>query len=130
MDNWTPESVAIDIEQAAHTARRLPGHLRLGYLNVWPEILRMAPERKPEEPRLYVAPSAQALTHLLEVTRWMLWLDVESRHILWMRADYCEWAQIARRVGCTVRTVQRRRHIALATLAERLNQRQRKCNYV
>ena len=53
--------------------------------------------------------------------RWMQILDVESRHIVWMRASHYEWSQIAKRFGCAARTVQRRRNIALSIIAEKLN---------
>ena len=121
MDEWTPEVVANRLENAAHTARRLPGGLRLGYLNLWPELLRMAPERMPTEPAGHTPPAAMDVAQMLEVMRWVQWLEIEHRHLLWLRADHHDWRYIGRRMGCSARTAQRRRRMALRILAERLN---------
>lgn len=121
MDDWTPESVAARFAEAAETARRLPPARVQGYLNVWPILLRMAPEQKASDEERHFPPSPAAVDRMLEAMRWMQMLDVESRHIVWMRADHFEWSQIAKRFGCAVRTVQRRRNIALSILAENLN---------
>jgi DNA-directed RNA polymerase specialized sigma24 family protein len=121
MDDWTPDRVAARFDEAAETARRLPPAKVQGYLNVWPILLRMAPEHRPDEEERRFPPSPAAVDRMLETMRWMQMLDVESRHIVWMRADHFEWSQIAKRFGCAVRTVQRRRNIALSTLAENLN---------
>ena len=121
MDEWTPDAVAARFTEAAETARRLPAARVQGYLNVWPILLRMAPEQRPNDEERRFPPSPAAVDRMLEAIRWMQILDVESRHIVWMRADHFEWSQIAKRFGCAVRTVQRRRNIALSILAENLN---------
>ena len=122
MDDWTVDEVEARFAEAAETARRLPPARVMGYLNVWPILLRMAPERAPADDELHhFPPSPAAIDRMLEVTRWVQWLDTESRHIVWMRADRYEWSQIARRFGCAVRTVQRRRKIALSIVTEHLN---------
>ncbi|WP_035384386.1 DUF6362 family protein [Ferriphaselus sp. R-1] len=121
MDEWTPDAVAARFTEAAETARRLPAGRVQGYLNVWPILLRMAPEQRPNDEERRFPPSPAAVDRMLEAMRWMQILDVESRHIVWMRADHFEWSQIAKRFGCAVRTVQRRRNIALSILTENLN---------
>jgi len=122
MDDWTNEVVEARFSEAAETARRLPPARVQGYANVWDVLLRTAPERRAAEGgRYHLSPTPAAIDRMLEVMRWVQWLDIESRHIVWMRADRCEWSQIARRFGCAVRTAQRRRNIALSIVTEHLN---------
>jgi hypothetical protein len=122
MDDWTVEEVDARFAEAAETARRLPPVRVRGYTNVWEVLLRSAPERRAAEAGHYhLPPTPAAIDRMLEVMRWVHWLDPESRHLLWMRADRCEWSQIARRVGCAIRTAQRRRNIALSIVTEHLN---------
>lgn len=121
MDDWTNEVVEARFSEAAETARRLPPARVQGYANVWDVLLRAAPERRAaEEGRHHQPPTPAAVDRMLETMRWVQWLDAESRHIVWMRADRCEWSQIAKRFGCAIRTVQRRRNIALSIVTEHL----------
>jgi hypothetical protein len=123
MAEWTIHEVAARFAEAAETARSLPPARVQGYANVWDVLLRTAPERRAaEEGRYHLPPTPAAIDRMLEVMRWVQWLDIESRHIVWMRADRCEWSQIAKRFGCAVRTVQRRRNIALSIVTEHLNE--------
>ncbi|WP_298219954.1 DUF6362 family protein [Halothiobacillus sp.] len=122
MTDWTPDIVAARFAEAAETARRLPPAKVQGYFNVWPTLLRMAPEQKPNDDERHFPPTPAAVERMLEAMRWMQMLDVDSRHIVWMRADHFEWSQIAKRAGSTVRTVQRRRNMALSQLTENLNE--------
>ena len=59
---------------------------------------------------------------MLEVMRWVQWLEVEERHLVWMRADRFEWQRIARRFGCCVKTAQRRWQRALQKMVDQLNE--------
>jgi hypothetical protein len=122
MDDWTVDDVEARFSEAAETARRLPSVRVRGYHNVWEVIFRSLPDqRSSEECRYHLPPTPAATERMLETMRWMQWLDLESRHIVWMRADRCEWSQIAKRFGYAVRTVQRRRNIALSIVSEHLN---------
>ena len=120
MDDWTPESVAARFSEAAETARRLPPARVQGYLNVWPILLRMAPEQKPSDEERHFPPTPAAVERMLEAMRWMQVLDIESRHIVWMRADGYDWKLICRRVGCDRTTAWRKWKRGLMTVCGNL----------
>ena len=123
MAEWTMDAVAARFAEAAETARRLPSGRGQGYFNSWSMLAFQVPDRYPDPQHIGqpMPPSPAAIDQMLEVMRWVQWLDPESRHIVWMRADECEWPQIARRFGCVVRTVQRRRDNALSIVTQHLN---------
>lgn len=37
---------------------------------------------------------------MLEVMRWVLWLEEEQRHLVWMRAKRYGWREIGIRFAC------------------------------
>ena len=123
MAEWTMDAVAARFAAAAETARRLPPVRVQGYFNSWSMLAFQVPDRYPDPQRSCrpMPPSPAAIDQMLEVMRWVQWLDPESRHIVWMRTDGCEWSQIARRFGCAVRTVRRRRDNALSIVTQHLN---------
>jgi hypothetical protein len=59
---------------------------------------------------------------MLETMRWVLWLEVEQRHLVWMRAARYRWYDIGKRFGCAPRTAQRRWEIAMYVVAHNLTQ--------
>jgi hypothetical protein len=89
MADWTIEDVAARFAEAADTGRRLPRVRVQGYFNVWPELARDAWEAYPEETPEYrpLPPSPHAIERMLETMRWVQWLEVEQRHLVWMRAQ-------------------------------------------
>ena len=60
---------------------------------------------------------------MLETMGWVQWLEVESRHLVWMRADNYEWNEIGRRFGCCRTTAWRRWRVALDVVVQNLNQK-------
>ena len=38
-----------------------------------------------------IPPSPEAIERMLETMRWMQWLEVEQRHLIWMRAKHYGW---------------------------------------
>lgn len=122
MAEWTIHEVAARFAEAAETARSLPPARVQGYVNMWPALLRAAPERHAAEVgRYHVQPSPVAIDRMLEVMRWVQWLDAESRHIVWMRADHYEWQQICRKIGCDRTTAWRKWKRGLMTLSDHLS---------
>lgn len=123
MAEWTKEEVAARLVEAVETGRKLPRVRVQGYFNVWPTLAWDgwesfgAEEAKP----LRFPPTPAAVERMMEVMRWMQWLEVEQRHLLWMRARQCEWKDICRRFGCDRTTAWRRWQKALVTLAIMLN---------
>ena len=124
MADWTVDDVAERFAEAAETGRRLPRLVVQGYFNVWPMFVRNEWETYPEEELHYrpLPPTPQAIERMLEVMRWVQWLEVEQRHLVWMRARQYPWAIIARRFGCAVRTSQRRWDGAIKTVTTNLVQ--------
>lgn len=58
---------------------------------------------------------------MLESMRWMQWLEVEQRHLVWMRAKHYEWKFICRRLGRDRTTAWRRWQKALQIVVDHLN---------
>ncbi|MDB0544281.1 DUF6362 family protein [Ralstonia solanacearum] len=88
MAEWTKEDVAARFEDAANTGRRLPPIRVQGYINTWPTIVRREWEAFAADEKVYrpFPPSPQAIDRMLETMRWVQWLEVEQRHLVWMRA--------------------------------------------
>ena len=120
---WTTDEVANRFHEAAITARRLPPVRVQGYSNTWPPIVRQAWEVLGADDAIYRSypPTPQAVEQMLEAMRWVQWLEVEQRHLVWMRADGYRWREITRRFGCDRTTAWRRWNIALLVVSERLN---------
>ncbi len=127
MAEWTPEDVVARFRDAADTSRRLPPVRVQGYFNVWPAFVREAWETYPEDEHVYrpLPPSPQAIDRMLETMRWVQWLEVEQRHLIWMRAKQYGWKSICRRFGCNRTTAWRRWQKALHVVTDRLNQTKR-----
>ena len=81
------------------------------------------PDRYPDPERLYrpLPPSPQDVERMLEAMRWVQWLEVEQRHLVWMRANRYEWQQIGRRFACDRNTAARRWKRLMELIAWRLN---------
>ncbi len=79
----------------------------------------------PDREKLYrpLPPSPQAVERMLETMRWVQWLEVKQRHLVWMRANRYEWQQIGRRFGCDRNTAARRWNKAIAVMVGQLNAR-------
>ncbi len=122
-NDWTVDDVAARFAEAAETAHRLP---RVGpscYFNPWMTLAMQAPDRYPDPDRLYrpMPPTHESIERMLETSRWMQWLEVEQRRLIWMRANRYEWQQIGRRFACDRNTASRRWHRAMELVAFRLN---------
>jgi len=120
---WSVEDVAARFEEAASTARRLPPVRVQGYFNSWPEVIRTQWEAfcaHENECRPF-PPTPEDIERMLETMRWVLWLEVEQRHLVWMRAKRYGWREIAIRFACCTKTAQRRWAQVLELVASRLN---------
>lgn len=123
MTEWTMDDVAARFSDAAYTAHRLPPVRVQGYFNSWSMFAFQVPDRYPDPDRLYrhMPPSPKAVELMLETMAWVQWLEVEQRHLIWMRAKQYEWQKIARRFGYCTKTAQRRWQRALQIVADHLN---------
>ena len=122
VDGLTVDEVADAFIQAARTARKLPPVRVQGHFNAWPTIVRGPHERLAgDDPLVYRFPPTPAeVDQMLEVMRWVQWLEVEQRHLVWMRAARYRWYDIGKRFGCAPRTAQRRWEIAMYIVASNL----------
>ena len=120
---WTVEDVAARFEEAARTGSRLPPVRVQGYYNLWPQILREPWERLAAEDRRghRLPPTPEEVERMLETMRWVHWLEVDQRHLVWMRSDREPWRNICKRLGCDRTTAWRRWRRALEIVAEKLN---------
>ena len=120
---WTVDDLAARFEEAASTGRRLPPVRVQGYFNSWPAFVRKEWEAFAASEREYkpFPPSPVDIDRMLETMRWVQWLEVEQRHLVWMRAKrYC-WRDISIRFACDRTTAWRRWKDALGEVARRLN---------
>ena len=120
---WTVEQVANRFAEAAWTAHRLPRVGPRGYFNPWMTTAFQVPDRYPDPERLYrpLPPSPQDVERMLEAMRWVQWLEVEQRHLVWMRAKRYGWRDITIRFACDRTTAWRRWQQALQIVVDRLN---------
>lgn len=126
MGKWSVEQISDRLGEAARTAHRLPPVRVQGYFSAWPAIKRMPWENLGAEPEpVRIPPSPEAVERMLEVMSWMVWLEEEQRHLLWMRAERYPWRKICGRIGCDRTTAWRRWQVALDVIASRLNIDQR-----
>ena len=121
---WTIEGVAARFEEAASTGRRLPPVRVQGYFNCWPAFVRKEWESFSADEKVYrpFPPTPDAIDRMLETMRWVQWLEVEQRHVVWMRARRYGWRDIAMRTACCTRTAQRHWQQAIQSVADRLNE--------
>ena len=90
---WTIDDVAARFEEAASTGRRLPPVRVQGYFNTWPIIVRKEWEAFAADEHVYrpFPPTPDAIERMLETMKWVQWLEVEQRHLVWMRAKRYGW---------------------------------------
>ena len=120
---WGMDDVEARILDAAHTAYRLPPVRVQGYNNPWMSLAMQTPSRYPDTERVYrpMSPSPEAIERMLETMKWVQWLEIDQRHLVWMRAKRYGWHQIGRRFACDRTTAWRRWQRALQTVADQLN---------
>ncbi len=123
LTTWCAHDVAARFHEAVATSRRLPPVRVQGYFNLWPPIVRQEWERFADHDRIIrFPPDPKNIDRMLETMNWVQWLEVETRHLVWMRADNYEWNEIGRRIGCCRTTAWRRWRIALEVVVQKLNQ--------
>jgi hypothetical protein len=120
---WAVDAVSARFEDAAVTARRLPSARVHGYFNAWPTIVRCQWEMLAMDERVVCRfpPTPKDVEQMLEVMRWVQWLEVEQRHLVWMRAKRHGWREISIRFACCTKTAQRRWTQALQRVTDQLN---------
>ena len=124
MANWTIDDVAARFEEAVTTERRLPPVRVQGYFNCWPAVVRNRWEAFAADEKVYrFPPSPEDIDRMMETIEWVKWLEIEQRHLVWMRAKRHGWRDISIRFACNRTTAWRRWQKALETVTARLNAR-------
>ncbi len=121
--HWTPKMVAVYLEEAADTLRRLPPVKVRGYVSAWPPVLRDFWEAYGRE-EVQVRPgppSAKAIDQMDRTLLWLRWLDRDESRLVWRRACRRPWKAITYEFGCDRTTAWRRWTYAMITIATRLN---------
>ena len=121
--HWTPKMVAVYLEEAADTLRRLPDRRVGGYVSAWPEIVRNYWEAfgwHDAEVRP-IPPSPRAIDQMDETLRWLCWLEPDQARLVWARSTGKPWKLIAHEHSIDRTTAWRRWSYALVTIAARLN---------
>ena len=123
VETWTPEAVANRFSDAARTARRLPRGAVLGYARFWPVGVQQSAANDCDREKLYrlPPPSPIDVQHMLEVMQWIQVLELDERHLVWMRAEHHEWREICKRFACDRSTAWRRWKRDMQVLADKLN---------
>ena len=125
---WTLEDVAAWLVESVSTSRRLPPVRVQGYFSVWPAFVRKEWEALSRDEPVYprFPPSPDAIERMLETMRWMQWLEVEQRHLVWMRAKRYGWREIAIRFASDRTTAWRHWKSAMDVVVKHLNAGERR----
>ena len=120
---WNIDDVSARFYEAAITAQRLPPVRVQGYFNCWPAFARSEWEAfSADEPvHRSFPPSPEDIDRMLEAMRWVQWLEVEQRHLVWMRAKRYGWREIGIRFACCTKTAQRYWARSLQRVTDQLN---------
>ena len=121
--HWTGTDVSNQFEEAVSTLRRLPRVTVQGFKTTWPSIVYTTWELMAQEklPLRLGPPSAIAIDEMEEAFRWIAWLDVEERKLVWMRAANLPWRAVCGRMGVSRTTAWQHWTIAMLKIANRLN---------
>lgn len=121
---WTTEQVKDRFKEAVSTAHQLPSAHVQGFFNSWPMIVRQPWEvmSSQDRPRLRPLLKAQLVERMDEAMGWLMWLDdPRDRRIVLGYAEDFYRSHIARKVGVSRSTIDRRYKSALQRIANQLN---------
>lgn len=120
---WTANKVSDRFKEAHRVAHQLPPANARGYVNCWPAIIRQSWEllSADERHQSAMAPSPRSIERMQEVMRWVQWLDVDDRLLLWEFARGTPRCDIATSFGISRSTAWRRWKSALQLIALHLN---------
>jgi hypothetical protein len=121
---WTVEVVASRFSEAARTARRLPRVAVQGYASCWPVVVQGEAGAYPDREKLYrlPPPSPHEVALMLEAMKWVQVLELDERHLVWMRAKRFDWQEIGKRFGCDRTTAWRRWKRDIQVVTDKLNE--------
>lgn len=124
---WTHKDVAARFEEALYTLKRLPKPYVIGYHTLWPPIVYTTWEiMQQEKPRFRLGPPLpRAIDQMEETFVWLAWLEVEERHLVWLRASRLPWKVICTRFGISRTVACERWTVALTRIAQGINRKQK-----
>nr|BDD46857.1 hypothetical protein 21 [bacterium] len=120
---WTVKDVADRFEEAVMTLRRLPPVKVRGYFNAWPQVIHDVYELLQQEPDDFRlgSPSPSAITRMEETFDWIMWVSIEERKLIWLRAERVPWKLICRQLGVSRNTAWRHWVAALLKITHKLS---------
>ncbi|EME71018.1 hypothetical protein H261_05514 [Paramagnetospirillum caucaseum] len=130
---WTPKMVAVYLEEAADTLRRLPPVKVQGYASTWPPMVREYWDAYGwEEAAVRLGPpTTKAIDQMDETLVWLRWLDLNDSRLVWRRACGRPWKAITHEFGVDRTTAWRHWTSALVTMSTKLNslkRQEKSCN--
>lgn len=121
--HWTAAMVAVFLEEAADTLRRLPEKRMRGYGSTWPDIVRDGWEaygHNDVRTRLG-PPTARAIDQMDRTLPWLRWLEGDDQRLVWERACGKKWKAIAHVRQIDRSTAWRKWSFAVHVIVARLN---------
>lgn len=120
----TDKDIAIRFQEAVYTLKRLPKPYVMGYHTLWPPIVYTTWEIMQQEKRPFRLgpPLPAAIDRMEEVFKWIVWLEIEERKLVWMRATRLPWPVICKQIGLSKTVVFQRWLIAMLKVAKRHNE--------
>ncbi len=123
MNTWTTKQVAQRFDEAVSVLAVLPQPKSLSYARRWPDMMYLPREIERQSPapmRLQATP--QQITRMEETLKWIIWVEPQTRHLIWYRAEALPWRLIAKRVDLSKTTAQRHWQEGLQVIANKLMQ--------
>ncbi len=119
----TDKDIAMRFEEAVYTLKRLPKPYVMGFHTLWPPIVYTTWEIQQQEkkPLRLGPPMPAAIDRMEETFKWIAWLEVEERQIVWLRASRLPWKAICTRVGLSRTAATKHWLIAMLKIAKRHN---------
>lgn len=114
--------VAERMREAASIMKLMPRWQLMDIKASWPNFIHEMMDAygwTPAELK-FDPPTGEAIDRMDEAMRWLLWLDVRDRKIVWLRATGVSWVSMAKRYACHRATMHRKWAAAIAKIISEL----------
>jgi hypothetical protein len=97
---WDGKMVALRLEEAAATLKRLPEKKIQQLQAHWPETIPTWADYGDEKTKMRLTPpSPDAIDRMDETLAWLSWLEPDQVRLVWARAERIPWKLIMRQFG-------------------------------
>jgi len=122
---WTQKMVAIRLEEAVETMKRLPNERMQGYRSSWPETLPSWGDYRDSKTKVRLGPpSPDAIDRMDETLAWLRWLEPAETKLAWAVASRINRKVIGSMLGVHRTTIWREWSAIMRKLAAIINMRQ------